>query len=115
MQPQSKGEHEYPGILVLGLLLTPLGILIGLRSLRASGKLPKLFPAIDLHLPVVPRTFEWVALAAGSNLLIVGPHRNVGLPRLLLFHRAQVGAPMAYKILPPESCRLANDCPNAFY
>jgi hypothetical protein len=62
----------FPGILVLGLLLIPLGILIRLRSLRASGKLPKLFPAIDLHLPVVRRTFEWVALATGINLLIVG-------------------------------------------
>jgi nitrate/TMAO reductase-like tetraheme cytochrome c subunit len=62
----------FPGIFVLGLLLIPLGILIKLRSLRASGKLPKTFPAIDLHLPVVRRTFAWVALATAINLLIVG-------------------------------------------
>jgi NapC/NirT cytochrome c family, N-terminal region len=62
----------FPGIFVVGLLLIPLGILIRLRSLRASGKLPKTFPAIDLHLPVLRRTFEWVALATGINLLIVG-------------------------------------------
>jgi hypothetical protein len=62
----------FPGIFVLGLLLIGLGILIRLRSLRASGKLPKTFPAIDLHLPVVRRTFGWVALATGINLLIVG-------------------------------------------
>ncbi|MGB9233190.1 MAG: NapC/NirT family cytochrome c [Terriglobales bacterium] len=62
----------FPGIFVLGLLLIPLGILIRLRSLRASGKLPKTFPAIDLHLPVVRRTFEWVALATVLNLLITG-------------------------------------------
>lgn len=62
----------FPGIFVLGLLLIALGILLRLRSLRASGKLPKTFPAIDLHLPVVRRTFEWVALATGINLLIVG-------------------------------------------
>lgn len=52
-----------PGIFVPGLVPIPLGILIRLRSLRASGKLPKTFPAIDLQLPVVRRTFEWVALA----------------------------------------------------
>src|ERR1700728_1102866 len=62
----------FPGIFVLGLFLIALGILIRLRSLRASGKLPKTFPAIDLQLPVVRRTFEWVALATGINLLIVG-------------------------------------------
>jgi nitrate/TMAO reductase-like tetraheme cytochrome c subunit len=62
----------FPGIFVLGLLLIPLGILIRLRSLRASGQLPKTFPAIDLHLPVVRHTFGWVALATGINLLIVG-------------------------------------------
>ena len=62
----------FPGIFVFGLLLIPLGNWIRLRSLRASGKLPKTFPAIDLHLPVVRRTFEWVAFATGVNLLIVG-------------------------------------------
>jgi hypothetical protein len=60
----------FPGIFVLGLLLIPLGILIRLRSLRASGKLPKTFPAIDLRLPMVRRTFEWVALAAALNRLL---------------------------------------------
>ena len=62
----------FPGIFILGLLLILVGILLRLRSLRASGKLPKTFPAIDLHLPVVRRTFGWVALATGINLLIVG-------------------------------------------
>jgi nitrate/TMAO reductase-like tetraheme cytochrome c subunit len=62
----------FPGIFVLGLLLILLGILLRLRSLRASGKLPKTFPAIDLHLPVVRHTFEWVALATVLNLLITG-------------------------------------------
>jgi len=62
----------FPGIFVLGLLLILVGILLRLRRLRASGKLPKTFPAIDLHLPVVRRTFGWVALATGINLLIVG-------------------------------------------
>jgi nitrate/TMAO reductase-like tetraheme cytochrome c subunit len=61
-----------PAIFVLGLLLIPLGIWLRRRSLRGSGQLPAVFPAIDLHLPVVRRTLEWVALATGLNLLIVG-------------------------------------------
>ena len=61
-----------PAIFVLGLLLIPLGIWLKRRSLRGSGRLPAVFPAIDLHLPVVRRTLEWVALATGINLLIVG-------------------------------------------
>jgi hypothetical protein len=61
-----------PAIFVLGLMLIPLGIWLRRRSLRGSGRLPAVFPAIDLHLPVVRRTLEWVALATGINLLIVG-------------------------------------------
>src|ERR1700728_527085 len=45
-----------PGIFVLGLLLIPVGIWFRRRSLRASGKLPGVFPAVDLRLPVVRRT-----------------------------------------------------------
>jgi hypothetical protein len=61
-----------PGIFVLGLLLIPIGIWFRRRSLRASGKLPGVFPAVDLHLPVVRRTLEWVAFATIVNLLIIG-------------------------------------------
>src|SRR5579862_9351434 len=61
-----------PGIFVLGLLLIPIGIWLRRRSLRQSGHLPEIFPAIDLRLPVVRRTFEWVALATVVNLLILG-------------------------------------------
>ena len=41
-----------PGIFVLGLLLIPLGIWLRRRSLRGTGKLPEVFPPIDLRLPV---------------------------------------------------------------
>jgi hypothetical protein len=61
-----------PAIFVLGLLLIPLGIWLRRRSLRGSGQLPAVFPAIDLRLPVVRRTLEWVALATFVNLLIIG-------------------------------------------
>jgi nitrate/TMAO reductase-like tetraheme cytochrome c subunit len=61
-----------PGIFVLGLLLIPIGIWVRRRSLRVSGQLPGVFPAIDLHLPVVRSTLEWVAFATIVNLLIIG-------------------------------------------
>ena len=62
----------FPGIFVAGLLLIPLGIWFKRRSLRKSGKLPEIYPAIDLHLPVVRHTFDYVALATVFNLLIIG-------------------------------------------
>jgi hypothetical protein len=61
-----------PAIFVVGLLLIPVGIWLRRRSLRGSGDLPGVFPAVDLHLPVVRRTLEWVGLATGINLLIIG-------------------------------------------
>jgi len=61
-----------PAIFVLGLLLMPLGIWLRRRTLRGSGQLPGVFPAIDLHLPVVRRALQWVVVATGVNLLIVG-------------------------------------------
>src|ERR1700692_3965443 len=61
-----------PAIFVLGLVLIPLGIWLKWRSLRRSGKLPQVFPAVDLRLPVVRRTLEYVALATVLNLLIIG-------------------------------------------
>src|ERR1700674_4058159 len=61
-----------PAIFVLGLLLIPLGIWLRRRSLLASGSLPGVYPAVDLGLPVVRRTLEWVALATLLNLLIIG-------------------------------------------
>src|SRR5208337_706719 len=61
-----------PGIFVLGLLLTPLGLWLRRRSLPASGTLPSVFPPIDLSLPVVRHTLEYVAAATVLNLLIFG-------------------------------------------
>src|ERR1039458_6388161 len=61
-----------PGIFVLGLLLIPIGIWLRRRSLLSSGTLPGIYPAVDLHLPVVRHTLEWVAFATLVNLLILG-------------------------------------------
>ena len=61
-----------PGIFVLGLLLIPLGIYIRRRELRQSQQLPASFPPVDLRIPVVRRTLEYIALATLLNLLILG-------------------------------------------
>jgi len=61
-----------PGIFVLGLLLIPLGIWLRRRSLLGSGELPRVYPAIDLQLPVVRHTMAYVAVATVLNLLITG-------------------------------------------
>ncbi|MGA7336257.1 MAG: cytochrome C, partial [Candidatus Sulfotelmatobacter sp.] len=61
-----------PGVFVLGLLLIPIGIWLKRRSLLGAGTLPGVYPAIDLGLPVVRRTVEWVAVATVLNLLIIG-------------------------------------------
>src|ERR1039458_8646122 len=61
-----------PGIIVLGLVLIPLGIWLRRRSLVGSGNLPGVYPAVDLSLPVVRRTLEWVSAATVLNLLIIG-------------------------------------------
>jgi len=61
-----------PGIFVLGLVLIPIGIWVRRKRLRDAGTLPAIFPPIDLHLPVVRRTVEWVSLATMVNILILG-------------------------------------------
>jgi hypothetical protein len=61
-----------PGIFVFGLLLIPFGIWVRRRRLRLRGELPAIFPAIDLGLPVVRHTLEYVAAATVLNLFIVG-------------------------------------------
>jgi hypothetical protein len=60
-----------PGVFVLGLLLIPIGIWLRRRALRQSGALPPTFPPIDLRLPVVRRTLEWVGVATFINLFII--------------------------------------------
>jgi len=61
-----------PGIFVLGLVMIPLGIWLRRRSLRQRGELPAIFPPIDLGLPVMRRTLEYVTVATVLNLLIIG-------------------------------------------
>src|SRR6476661_7463637 len=44
-----------PGIFILGLVLMPLGGLLRRYRLRQQGKLPHVYPSIDLRQPMLPR------------------------------------------------------------
>jgi nitrate/TMAO reductase-like tetraheme cytochrome c subunit len=59
-----------PGIFILGLLLIPVGILLRRRMLRDAGELPHAFPEIDLKIPMVRRSFLFIAGATLLNVLI---------------------------------------------
>ena len=61
-----------PGIFILGLLLIPIGILLQKRKLRAAGQVPERYPDIDLRVPEIRKTTEWVAAATVVNVLIIG-------------------------------------------
>ena len=61
-----------PGFFVLGLALIPLGIWLRRISLRKSGELPAIYPAIDLRLPTVRQGAAYVAAATALNFVIFG-------------------------------------------
>jgi len=61
-----------PGIFILGLLLIPIGIGLRRRSLKAAGRIPSVYPHIDLRDPVFRRGLDIVLLATFVNFVIVG-------------------------------------------
>jgi hypothetical protein len=61
-----------PGFFLLGLALIPLGIWLRRMSLRKSGELPAIYPAIDLSLPLVRQGMVYVAGATALNFVIFG-------------------------------------------
>jgi nitrate/TMAO reductase-like tetraheme cytochrome c subunit len=61
-----------PGLFVLGLILIPIGIWLRYKQLKAAGRLPEVFPAIDLKDPVFRRGIEVVIAATFINFVIVG-------------------------------------------
>ncbi len=61
-----------PSLFVIGLVLIPLGVLWRRHRLISQGSLPSIYPRIDLHDPVLRRTFYWVAGLTFMNVVIVG-------------------------------------------
>jgi len=61
-----------PGIFVAGLALMPAGVWMRRRSLAARGKLPDVYPKIDLRQPVLRRALVLVVVLSGVNALLLG-------------------------------------------
>jgi hypothetical protein len=61
-----------PSVFALGLVLMPLGGLLRRYRLRREGKLPHVYPTIDLHRPVLRRAFIWVVALTFANVAIMG-------------------------------------------
>ena len=61
-----------PGVFVLGLLLMPIGGLLRRRRLKKEGKLPHVYPTIDLHQPVLQRALLWIAALSFVNFSLMG-------------------------------------------
>jgi nitrate/TMAO reductase-like tetraheme cytochrome c subunit len=61
-----------PALFVLGLLLMPIGGLLRRRRLKKEGKLPHVYPTIDLHQPVLQRAVVWVVALSFVNFSLMG-------------------------------------------
>jgi nitrate/TMAO reductase-like tetraheme cytochrome c subunit len=61
-----------PAVFVLGLVLMPLGGLLRRYRLRQQGKLPHVYPTIDLRQPVLQRAFVLVTVMTFVNVVLMG-------------------------------------------
>lgn len=61
-----------PGVFVLGLVLIPLGMWLYRRRVRAAGKLPEVYPKVDLADPVFRHGVLFVVVATMINFTLVG-------------------------------------------
>ena len=61
-----------PSIFVLGLVLMPVGGLLRRYSLRRQGKLPHVYPTIDLRQPLLQRALILVVVMTFINVALMG-------------------------------------------
>jgi len=61
-----------PALFLVGLLLIPVGIFLERRKLRLEGKLPTVFPPVDLRSSKLGNSLLFVGVATGLNILIFG-------------------------------------------
>jgi len=61
-----------PGVFLMGLILIPIGIFFRRRKLLAAGKLPSIYPAIDLKTPMMLNGLTFVGVATLVNVMIFG-------------------------------------------
>jgi nitrate/TMAO reductase-like tetraheme cytochrome c subunit len=61
-----------PGVFILGLLLMPLGGFLRRYRLRQQGKLPHVYPTIDLRQPILQRALVLIAALTFVNVALMG-------------------------------------------
>jgi nitrate/TMAO reductase-like tetraheme cytochrome c subunit len=61
-----------PSVFVLGLLLMPLGGLLRRYRLRQQGKLPHVYPTVDLRQPMLQRALVLIAALTFVNVALMG-------------------------------------------
>lgn len=61
-----------PALFVVGLLLIPVGIFLRRNDLKKAGKIPSVFPQIDLRDPIFRHGIDFVLVATFLNVVIVG-------------------------------------------
>lgn len=61
-----------PGVFVAGLILMPLGGLLRRYRLQQQGKLPHVYPTIDLRRPVLQRALVLIAVLTFVNVSLMG-------------------------------------------
>ncbi|MGD0840575.1 MAG: NapC/NirT family cytochrome c [Candidatus Acidiferrales bacterium] len=68
-----------PGIFVIGLLLMPIGVLWRRMGLVKAGKLPAIYPRVDLSMSAVRHAVFWVGGLTLANVIIfsVASYRGV--------------------------------------
>ena len=60
-----------PGILVIGLILMPIGVLWRRFALARAGTLPAIYPQFDLTMSTVRQAVSWVAGLTLANVIIL--------------------------------------------
>lgn len=68
-----------PGILVIGLLIIPIGIVLHRRKLRVSGQLPSEYPKVDFSRPLYRQAVAWGGSFTILNAIVlsIGSYRGV--------------------------------------
>jgi nitrate/TMAO reductase-like tetraheme cytochrome c subunit len=61
-----------PAIFVFGLILMPAGGLLRRYRLKQQGKLPHVYPTIDLKQPVLQKAIAWVVVMTFLNVALMG-------------------------------------------
>ena len=61
-----------PAIFLAGLIVIPIGIAIQRRKLVTTGKLPSIYPDIDLNEPMFRHALNFVVVATFINFVIIG-------------------------------------------